>query len=100
LRTVEEIIDFFQIGRIALQLVLDHSPSPSVRGRITNCPGNPFEMGELVDLSRQGKLEWIELNRVTPLQVPIAIPKTANIGPISQTGDLQESGRNCLQALR
>ncbi len=48
--SVQEVIDLFQIGRIALDPVLDDSPSPGVGARVTHRTRNPFQLGELMHL--------------------------------------------------
>src|SRR5437660_8583 len=67
LRPIEQIVDFLQIPRAALQLVLDHAPTPGVGRCIAHSAGNALELGELADDVAERKLERIEFDRVLAL---------------------------------
>src|SRR5881296_2509970 len=94
LRPIEQIVDFLQIPRAALQLVLDHAPTPGVGRCIAHSAGNALALGELADDVAERKLERIEFDRVLALQVTVAVAKTADERSVAQLFHFQERCRH------
>ena len=90
LRAMQQVIDFLQVCGTALQLVLDHTASPSVGGGVSHCTRNTFQLGELVDVVSKRQLEWIEFDRVPALEVAVSIAKSPDECPIAELFDLQQ----------
>ena len=94
LRAIQQVVDFLQVAGAALQLVLDHAPSPGVGAGVAHRAGNALQLGEFVDRIAERQPERIKLDRVLALQVAVTIAKAADERSVGQLLDLEQRCRH------
>ena len=55
--SMQQVIDFLEVGRRCVELVLDHAPPPGVGAGVAHRAGNPLSLSELIDLFGERQLE-------------------------------------------
>jgi hypothetical protein len=81
---VQQVVDFVEISRLALELMLDHKSTPGIRASVAHCARDAIELGELEYLIDKWQLKWFQRDRIRSLDVSIAIAKAANLGAVRQ----------------
>ncbi|MHB1671625.1 MAG: hypothetical protein ACYCVM_06200 [Acidiferrobacter sp.] len=51
---MQQVIDLLEVGGAAFELVFDHAPTPGIRAGVPHSPGDPLELGKLIDSLVQG----------------------------------------------